>query len=67
MGKKSDTHLDNVMMLALGITILLMGVGTRDLMRDANITKKELNFSYSPPQSDWAVIILRSNRHSTRR
>jgi hypothetical protein len=48
MGKKSDTRLDNVMMLALGITILLMGVGTRDLMRDANITKKGIKFLVFP-------------------
>jgi hypothetical protein len=52
MAKKSETHLYNVTMLALGGNVLLIGVGARDLMRDANVTKKRISFSYSSPQSD---------------
>jgi hypothetical protein len=52
MSKKSETHLDNVMMLTLGSTILLMGVETRDLMRDANITKKGIKFLVFPTRLD---------------
>jgi hypothetical protein len=37
MSKKGEAHLHNVAMLALGVTILLMSVGTRDLMGDANV------------------------------
>jgi membrane protein required for beta-lactamase induction len=52
MNKKSEAHLHNVVILVLGIAILLMSLGTRDLMGDANVAKKELSLSYSPPQSD---------------
>jgi hypothetical protein len=44
VGKKCETHLHNVTMLALGNTVLLMGVETRNLMRDTNITKKGIKF-----------------------
>jgi hypothetical protein len=40
MSKKGEAHLHNVAMLALGVTILLMSVGTRDLMGDANVAEK---------------------------
>jgi hypothetical protein len=40
VGKKSEAHLHNVMMLALSISILLMSVRTRELMGDANVAEK---------------------------
>jgi hypothetical protein len=39
MGKQDKSHLNNVTMLAIGITILLMSVRERDMMRDANGSK----------------------------
>jgi hypothetical protein len=42
-------HLHNEAMFMLNDTILLMCMRARDLMRDANISKNELSFSYSPP------------------
>jgi hypothetical protein len=46
MEKKSKTYLHNVAMFALDITIQLVGMGTENSMRDANVAKKELSFSY---------------------
>jgi hypothetical protein len=39
MGKQGQTHLDYMMVLALSNPVLLMGVRTRDLMRDANFVE----------------------------
>jgi hypothetical protein len=42
MSKESETHLYDVMMFPLNITILLMHMGTKDMMRDANLSKKRI-------------------------
>jgi hypothetical protein len=53
MVKKGKTHLYNVGLFMLDGTILLMHMAAQDLMRDVNISeKKELSFSYFPPQSN---------------
>jgi hypothetical protein len=36
MSKKSETHLNNVLMFSLGNTVLLLSVRKRNLMRDPN-------------------------------
>ena len=40
MGEECNPHLHNVVILVLGIAILLMSLGTRDLMGDANVAEK---------------------------
>jgi hypothetical protein len=44
MGKQDKSHLNNVTMLAIGSTILLMSVRARDMMRDANGSKEGVEF-----------------------
>jgi hypothetical protein len=49
VSKKGKTHLNDVSMFALSCPILLVDVGARDMVCDANGSKKELSFSYPPP------------------
>jgi hypothetical protein len=48
VGKKSDVHLHNVVMLTLDISILLRSVKIRDLMGDANVAKKGIKLLVFP-------------------
>jgi hypothetical protein len=40
VSKKRKAHLNNMSMFVLGCPILLVGVGARDMVRDANGSKK---------------------------
>jgi hypothetical protein len=40
VSKKGKAHLDDVLMFALGCPILLVGVAARDMVCDANRSKK---------------------------
>jgi hypothetical protein len=46
--KKGEPHLHNVVMFSFGSTILLMGVGARNLMVDAKAMKKGIRFLILP-------------------
>jgi hypothetical protein len=48
VSKKSETHLHNVVMFTLGSAILLMDVGTRDLMGNVNVAKKGIKLIVLP-------------------
>jgi hypothetical protein len=40
MNKERETNLNNVMMFSFGKPILLMSIGTRNMVRDTNLLKK---------------------------
>jgi hypothetical protein len=62
MDKQAKSHLNNVTMLALGSTVLLMSVRARDMMRDANeleervcqwIRRKSASHTLLPNRIEW--------------
>jgi hypothetical protein len=55
MGKQGKPHLHNVTMLAFSGTILLMSVGARDVVRDANGVEKRslISHTHLPNRIEW--------------